>query len=849
MGGRGRPRRDAAWNPPSKGGDVTALFAVLVSVPLLLPLLPGFGYVLFVLPVLAMAIAAPRCLAAARRSAHPLLWRTYALAAVLGAGASAVATASLLDSRLTTVAFYLGSGASICFLAGLAPLLRRDLFEARPDRLVDALIFAAVVVPLGLWFVAMPGFSRDAILTLVFVIDLAALALAAVPALAATSRADRRTGWWLMGVCAGASVGDGFVAVGGSSFAFTAICWTASSIALAAAASDRRSVTEDGDDDARARFVLARIVLPLLGVLAFPVAATVVNANHGLNGSAAIYFAGFFVATLILAFGRQAYLLLDNRRSVIRERRLRTEVVRRNEELEALTALAATLTETLEEEPVLERGLEALRLAGRATSMAFHVPSGNGLQLRASAGAWSTDSPWVSRESPYEWKPGLVAVGGRQIVRLAVAARGNEIGLVTLVRSDDAPVTPDERDLLRLLVDQVAIAIQNARDYRERAEQAIRDPLTGLLNRRFLYEAFAKELERHARTGAAGSIVLIDVDDFKLVNDTLGHTAGDGVLCQIGRIAMRVIRGSDSFARVGGEEFALLLPDTTQLDALMVAERLRRAVASEAILADRTVTVSAGIASWPDDGLLLEELEGKADGALYWAKRNGKNLCAVATEVVVPEAGDSRQGMPQHLHALVAAIDSQHLNTRDHSQNVAAYAAAIGERMGLTRERIVLLRRAALFHDIGKVAVRRDVLNKPSRLTDAEFEEIKVHAVVGGAMLHHSGFEIEADWVRHHHERLDGRGYPDGLPGAEIAIEARIIHVADSFEAMTSDRPYHQGRAVGEAVEEMRRCAGTQFDPRGVEALVELLEADALPVLALRDQPAALPALRHVAPV
>jgi diguanylate cyclase (GGDEF)-like protein/putative nucleotidyltransferase with HDIG domain len=839
MGGR-RPRRDAAWNPPAKGGDVTALFAMLVSVPLLLPLLPGFGYVLFALPVIVMAIATPRCLAAARRSAHPLLWRTYALAAVLGAGASAVATASLLDSRLTTAAFYLGSGASICFLAGLTPLLRRDLFEARPDRLVDALIFVTVVVPLGLWFIAIPGFEhRDTVLTLVFVIDLAAVALAAVPALAARSRADRRTGCWLMGLCGAASVGDGFVAAGGSSFAFTAICWTVGSVALAAAASDRRSIVDDGEESARAGFVLARIVLPLIGVLAFPAAATVVNADGDLSGSAAVYFACFFVATLILAFGRQAYLLLDNRRSVIRERTLRREVVRRNEELEALTELAATLTETLEEEPVLERGLEALRLAGRASSMAFHVPSGNGLDLRASAGTWSTDAPWVTKQSPYDWKPGLVAVGGREIVRLAVAARGNEIGLVTLVRSGDDPVTPDERDLLRLLVDQVAIAIQNARDYRDRAEQAIRDPLTGLLNRRFLYEAFGKELERHARSGAAGSIALIDVDDFKLVNDTLGHIAGDGVLCEIGRIAMRVIRGSDSFARVGGEEFALLLPDTTQLDALMVAERLRRAIASAPILPDRTVTVSAGIASWPDDGLTLEELEGKADSALYWAKRNGKNLCAVATEVVVPESGDARQGMLQHLHALVATIDSQHLNTRDHSQNVAAYAAAIGEHMGLTRERIVLLRRAALFHDIGKVAVRREVLNKPSRLTDVEFEEIKVHAVVGGAMLHHSGFDVEADWVRHHHERLDGRGYPDGLPGSEIPIEARIIHVADSFEAMTSDRPYHQGRPIGDSVDELRRCAGTQFEPRVVEALVELLEADALPVLALRDEPIA----------
>jgi diguanylate cyclase (GGDEF)-like protein/putative nucleotidyltransferase with HDIG domain len=816
------------------------MFAVLVSVPLLLPLLPGFGYALFALPVLVMAIAAPRCLVAARRSAHPVLWRTYALAAVLGAACSAVATASLLEHRLTTVAFYLGSGASICFLAGLAPLLRRDLFGARPDRLVDALIFAAVVVPLGLWFIAIPGFERhDPILTLVFVIDLAALALAAVPALAATKRADRRTGWWLMGVCAGAALGDGFVAAGGSSFAFTAICWTASSVALACAASDRRSVVDDGDDTVRLRFVLARIFLPLIGVLAFPIAATVVSASHGLSGAEGIYFAAFFVATLVLAFGRQAYLLLDNRRSIVRERKLRREVVRRNEELEALTALAATLTETLEEEPVLERGLEALRLAGRATSMAFHVPSGNGLDLRASAGSWSLDAPWVTRESPNTWGPGVTTVGGRQIVRLPIAARGNEIGLLTLVRAEDDPVTSPERHLLKLLVDQVAIGIQNARDYRDRAEQAIRDPLTGLLNRRYLYEAFAKELERHSRNGVGGSIVLVDVDDFKMVNDTLGHTAGDGVLCEIGRIAMRVIRGSDSFARVGGEEFALLLPETSQLDALMVAERLRRAVASAAILPDRSVTVSAGIASWPEDGVGIEELEGKADGALYWAKRNGKNLCAVATEVVVPESGDARDGMLQHLHALVATIDSQHLNTRDHSQNVAAYAAAIGERMGLSPERIVLLRRAALFHDIGKVAVRREVLNKPSRLTDAEFDEIKVHTVVGGAMLAHSGFETEADWVRHHHERLDGRGYPDGLPAAEIPIEARIIHVADSFEAMTSDRPYSQGRAVGEAVDELRRCAGAQFEPRAVDALVELLEADALPVLALRDEPAA----------
>ena len=832
MGGKARTRRDAAWNPPSKGGDVTALFAMLVAVPLLLPLLSGLGPVLFALPALALALAAARCMAAATRSPHAVMWRTYAVGAAFGAAASAVGAASLLDDRLTNAAFYFGSGASVCLLAGLVPLLRRSLLQSRLERLVDALIFDAVVVSLGVWFIAVPGFGGgDPILTAVFMLDLAALALVAVPTLAATARADRHTGWWLVGVCASACIGDGLVAQGGPA-TVAALAWAAAGLCLLAAAADRSSVEEEGQHGV---FVVARIVLPLLGVLAFPVAAAVLRAQHELTDGASVYFATFFVATLTLGLGRQAYLLLDNRRAVTRERRLRSEVVRRNEELEALTALAATLTETLEEDPVIERGLAALRLAARASSMALHVRGTGGLELRAAVGQWATDSPWVTRDAPSDWRPGVVTVGGREIVRLAVAARGNEIGLVTLVRRGDDPVTESELDLLRLLVDQVAIAVQNARDYRDRLEQAIRDPLTGLLNRRYLYEALASEIERCARYGTVGSIVLVDVDDFKLVNDTLGHTAGDGVLCEIGRIATGVIRGADSFARVGGEEFALLLPETTQLDALIVAERLRRAISATPILPDRTVTVSAGIASWPEDGTSLEEIEGKADGALYWAKRNGKNLCAVATEVVVAEGGEERQGMLAHLHALVATIDSQHLNTRDHSQNVAAYAAAIGERIGLTREQIVLLRRAALFHDIGKVAVRGEVLNKPSNLSDAEFEEIKVHAVVGGALLAHSGFPVEADWVRHHHERLDGRGYPDGLSGDEIPLESRIIFVADSFEAMTSDRPYHVGTPVPDAVAELRRCAGTQFEPRVVEALVALLEEDELPVLALRD--------------
>jgi putative nucleotidyltransferase with HDIG domain len=190
--------------------------------------------------------------------------------------------------------------------------------------------------------------------------------------------------------------------------------------------------------------------------------------------------------------------------------------------------------------------------------------------------------------------------------------------------------------------------------------------------------------------------------------------------------------------------------------------------------------------------------------------------------------------MLAHLYALVAGIDAQHLHTRDHSENVASYAVALGQALGLDKERIVRLRRAALLHDVGKVAIPRAILEKPSELDDAEFEQMKLHAPIGASMLAHAGLREESEWVRHHHERYDGQGYPDGVAGESIPLEARIIFVADSFEAMTSDRPYRAGVPVEEAIAELRRCSGGQFEPRIVETLAGLVAAGELTLLALR---------------
>jgi diguanylate cyclase (GGDEF)-like protein/putative nucleotidyltransferase with HDIG domain len=409
-------------------------------------------------------------------------------------------------------------------------------------------------------------------------------------------------------------------------------------------------------------------------------------------------------------------------------------------------------------------------------------------------------------------------------VWLPLSARGHEIGFVTLMRPASQAFTDAELALLRLLADELGVAIQNARDYREKLEQAIRDPLTGLYNRRFLFEALEKEVHRTDRYGSPASLVIVDVDNFKQVNDRFGHATGDDVLRRIGEIAIGVIRPVDSFARIGGEEFALLLPETEQLEALLVANRLRIAVSQEQILPGSRVTLSGGVASCPLDARTREELLRKADTALYWAKHNGKNLCALAAEACSLDGQPTGSDVALQLYGLSAMIDSEYLNDSDHSENVAEYAVALGRRFGLDRERVMRLRRAALLHDIGKVAVDGSILSKAGRLAHDEFAQIKRHPEMGAQILAKACLEQEALWVRHHHERVDGRGYPDGLSGSAIPLESRILFVADAFEAMTSDRAYAARKSIPDALAELRGHAGSQFDPEVVEQLAGLVD-------------------------
>jgi diguanylate cyclase (GGDEF)-like protein len=582
------------------------------------------------------------------------------------------------------------------------------------------------------------------------------------------------------------------------------------------------------------RWLTARVLLPFAAALAVPATALCIWLAGSLGPWEAAYFAIFFAVILLLAFGRQAYLLVDNRHAIVRERTLSQEMSRRNQDLEALTGLASTMTQTLEETPIMERGLETMRLAARGTSAALHLGEG---ELTAVAGAWQDEHAWASAAGSRDHDGTHVFTrGARHVFVFPLSARDSKLGTVTLMRGAVDDFDDEEVERLELLANQLAIAIQNARDYREKLEQAIRDPLTGVYNRRFFFEALEKEVARRERYGSPVSLVIFDIDDFKKINDTFGHAVGDDALRKVTEIATGLIRPIDSFARLGGEEFGLLLPETQQLDALLVADRLRAAIARQEVIPDRRVTLSGGVASCPQDAMTSEELEQAADAALYWAKRNGKNICAVASEVTRDEngTGNEVEASLSHLYALVSTIDAEPLHTRDHSENVAAYAVALGQELGLSEKRVVKLRRAAFFHDIGKIGVSRSTLAKPGPLDDQQWEEIRIHPGVGSTMLVHAGLPEEARWVGQHHERMDGRGYPNGCGGDEIDLEARIIFVADAFEAMTSDRPYRMGMEVDEALAELRECSGTQFDGRVVDAMVSLLERDALTVLALR---------------
>ena len=414
-----------------------------------------------------------------------------------------------------------------------------------------------------------------------------------------------------------------------------------------------------------------------------------------------------------------------------------------------------------------------------------------------------------------------------------IKSKGSLVGILALSKKQSGTsYSADDTDLLMTLASEAGVVIENAQLYARAKERAHTDELTGLLNHRYFHERIDEEISRCSRFGDIFSLLFIDLDLFKPYNDIYGHLAGDEMLKQIGLYIKNSVRSIDTAFRYGGDEFTVILPQASIADASKVAERVRRRIEMEMDSRGAPLTCSFGIASWPTDGVMREEIIQAADAALYHSKQMGRNRVCLASETTASEVLavnsklEGEPGILSTIYALAATVDAKDHYTYGHSKKVARYATDIAEALGYPQERVATLRAAALLHDIGKIGVSDRLLTKTGPLTPEDWEPIHAHPKLGVAILKHvetlSGCLAA---IQYHHERYNGSGYPAGLKGENIPLDARIMAVADSYDAMTSLRPYRDGKLSHEqAVVELKRCAGAQFDSKIVDIFVSLSE-------------------------
>jgi diguanylate cyclase (GGDEF)-like protein len=409
-----------------------------------------------------------------------------------------------------------------------------------------------------------------------------------------------------------------------------------------------------------------------------------------------------------------------------------------------------------------------------------------------------------------------------------VHASGRTWGVLAVTAASADRLTEVDEQRLSEFGDLLATAIASLEDRAKLAAQASSDPLTGLANHRVLHERLRAQLGTAVAQGRDLAVVVLDLDHFKQINDIGGHDLGDETLIRVGDCLRRMTRPDDVLGRAGGDEFTWIMPGVRSREAL---ERVQaaRVVIEATVSRSYRVTISGGIC---DTRVSTDasELIRLADGALYWSKAHGRDQCQVYDPSVVDELSAheraerlARSQALVGLRALARAIDAKDPATREHSERVAALAAELARLAGWSRERARLLGEAALVHDVGKIGVPDAILFKRGRLTDAEREQVNLHAELSARIVEGVLGDEQVEWIRTHHERPDGAGYPKGLRGAEIPEGASLLAIADAFDVMTVGRPYSRRRTTGEALEECMRLVGAHFSLLAVNALERLL--------------------------
>jgi diguanylate cyclase (GGDEF)-like protein/putative nucleotidyltransferase with HDIG domain len=505
----------------------------------------------------------------------------------------------------------------------------------------------------------------------------------------------------------------------------------------------------------------------------------------------------------------------------------------------------------------------------RREALGRRIPLGEGLIGQVARTGQMAFVREVSASSP-----GTVLAGSVSAIALPVSYTEQLLGVLYLESTEPRDFPASEILLLRTLADLFAGALHNAMTFRKAQEQAITDGLTGVKTHRFLMEALSSEWKRSTRANRPFSLVLMDLDCFKFVNDFHGHLEGNVVLQRVGHILEQNCRRSDVVARYGGDEFVILMPETSVEQARQLADKLRGWVASDPLLREKNVTASFGIAGFPVHGSSPQELIQVADSSMYVSKHQGGNSVSVAEQGAPsdrkrwkkdvleaylgvtlkrqfstgPQAFDeihrrleqftrslneqntsgSGEGLSpaivETVTSLAFAIDAKDHYTEGHSRKVSAYAVMIAEALGMSQAEIEEIRLAGLLHDIGKVGIPEAILNKAAPLDAGEWETMKTHTDLGAKILEPlEPMDRIREMVCHHHEFYDGTGYPARLEGQQIPHGARVIAIADAYDTITSDRIYKKARTPEDAFAELERCAANQFDPEIVRVFIETM--------------------------
>jgi len=455
----------------------------------------------------------------------------------------------------------------------------------------------------------------------------------------------------------------------------------------------------------------------------------------------------------------------------------------------------------------------------------------------------------------------------KSVLCIPIAYGETLLGVLNVESRRENALEQQEVLIMRTLADLLATALHNAFMFKDMQQQSITDALTGVKTRRFFNEALQSEWNRARRTKRPFSVVLIDLDKFKSVNDSKGHLEGDLVLARVGRILEQKSRQSNIVARYGGDEFVILMPETGMEQAQVLCERLRLWLATDIMLNERQITGSFGVASFPAHGASSEDMLRVADMGMYTSKRAGGNrVCTpldfAGSEILPPknpisqyvesflqrenigpesveELADKMQqlsysildssaveALREALNTLNRAAESRDVSGAGHGAAVAHYAEMIANEMVVSEEEMADIIAAARMHDLGKVLVPETILGKTGKLTRDEFRQVQQHAVLGArlAELVPGGLRV-ASFIRHHHERFDGAGYPDKIKGEKIPLGARIIAAAEAYVQQTSERAYAERKAPAQALAELEELSGAQFDPDVVRAFLRRMRS------------------------